>query len=276
MVARVAIVVLNYLNYKDTIECVDSIKCLSYPIVGTIIVDNCSKNDSVKKLGDRYGDCTDITIISTEKNIGYAQGNNIGIGYARRKWNAEYILVINNDTIITDEYYVDKFLSVSKRDVGIIDGKVRCRNGRLNKRFSIGMTIPALACRYLGMQCVSWNFEGIGLKLMECGKKGAPKKGFPQGCALMFTPAYFRFYSGFCPWTFLYLEEAILYIMLERAGLKRAYASDAVIFHKEDMSSQLSFRNDNKQKNRFEISSMKYVFLVKLLPIRYLQKKMFG
>lgn len=47
---KISIVVLNYLNYVDTIECVDSILEMKYKFEGIIIVDNNSKNKSYRVL----------------------------------------------------------------------------------------------------------------------------------------------------------------------------------------------------------------------------------
>ena len=52
---RLAIVVLNYLNYKDTIECVDSILEMQYSICGIVIVENGSHNESWRMLKKIYG-----------------------------------------------------------------------------------------------------------------------------------------------------------------------------------------------------------------------------
>ena len=52
---KLGIVILNYLNYKDTIECVNSILNMGYPVEGIVIVDNHSENDSFKILKTNTG-----------------------------------------------------------------------------------------------------------------------------------------------------------------------------------------------------------------------------
>ena len=51
---KVAIVILNYLNYKDTIECIESIKNQTYGNLETIVVENGSTNESWKLIEDKY------------------------------------------------------------------------------------------------------------------------------------------------------------------------------------------------------------------------------
>ena len=100
---RVAIVVLNYLNYADTIECVDSILKMKYSLCGIVIVDNASYNGAYQKLKAVYKNRNGIHIIKTQKNLGYAKGNNCGISYARKRLKADYVLVVNNDTVFIDK-----------------------------------------------------------------------------------------------------------------------------------------------------------------------------
>lgn len=47
---KVGIIILNWNGWKDTIECLESLKEIDYPSFETIIVDNDSKNDSIQKI----------------------------------------------------------------------------------------------------------------------------------------------------------------------------------------------------------------------------------
>ena len=92
----IAIIIVNYNNYEDTIKCVNSIreneKKIKYEI---ILVDNASTNNSIEELSKIEG----IVLINNKRNGGFAFGNNIGIKYAIDK-NFEYIMLLNNDTEI--------------------------------------------------------------------------------------------------------------------------------------------------------------------------------
>ena len=96
---RLAYIVLNYNNFADTIECVESIKGALYSNYFIVIVDNNSTDMSYEKISNRYHEDGSIHMIKSEKNIGYAGGNNIGIKYAINN-GADVVCVINNDTII--------------------------------------------------------------------------------------------------------------------------------------------------------------------------------
>lgn len=102
---RVGIIILNYNNFMDTILCIESIEKINYSNFFIIIVDNNSKDESVNKITkfikDRHS--YNIELLTLNQNIGYAGGNNAGIRVALEK-NADYICVLNNDTIVSSQF----------------------------------------------------------------------------------------------------------------------------------------------------------------------------
>jgi len=62
-----------------------------------------------------------IIFIKNEKNYGFAEGNNIGIRHALKVLNPEYILLLNNDTVV-DPIFLDELVKVAESDTknGII------------------------------------------------------------------------------------------------------------------------------------------------------------
>ena len=53
---RTAIIIVNYKNYKDTCECIDSILASCVQNFDIYLVDNNSRNDSLKVFNKRYKD----------------------------------------------------------------------------------------------------------------------------------------------------------------------------------------------------------------------------
>ena len=53
-----------------------------------------------------------------------------------------------------------------------------------------------------------------------------------HGCAIMFTPDFFRYYNGFYPYTFLYCEENIIDVLASKAGLREVQVNGAELYHK--------------------------------------------
>lgn len=112
---NIAIIILNYNSSDDTIKCLSSLRTNCYPSWQAIIVDNASSNDSVHKIitwceQERWLvylnpsnsvpiSSESIVFLTSDKNLGYAGGNNIGIKYAL-KLGFDLIFVLNNDTIV--------------------------------------------------------------------------------------------------------------------------------------------------------------------------------
>jgi len=93
---KIGIIILNWNNVPDTIQCVLSVDGQTYKQHELIIVDNGSDNDSVSQLHQRF---PDQTIISTGSNLGYAGGNNIGIKFLLKR-DIDAILILNNDVVL--------------------------------------------------------------------------------------------------------------------------------------------------------------------------------
>jgi len=98
---KVSIIVLNYNGLVDTVECLESLKAITYPDYDIVLVDNHSNGDDVKMLRGLY---KDIHIVECEINRGFGGGNNRGMQYALRKLNPDYLLLLNNDTIVAPDF----------------------------------------------------------------------------------------------------------------------------------------------------------------------------
>jgi GT2 family glycosyltransferase len=107
LISMVSFVILHYLNTEDTIACIESIRNhVIFPEYSLVLVDNASPNHSGEILAARYEKTPDIHLLRLKKNLGFAEGNNAGYQYARNVLNSNFILVINNDTIIEQPDFI--------------------------------------------------------------------------------------------------------------------------------------------------------------------------
>ena len=68
----VTVIVLNW-NGKDlTIDCINSLKKVNYSNFNILLVDNGSSDGSVELLKEKF---PEVSILSLEKNFGFAGGN---------------------------------------------------------------------------------------------------------------------------------------------------------------------------------------------------------
>ncbi len=132
---RIFIIVLHFGDPKVTQQCLQSIFQSKLTFQGLVVVDNGGNFESRDKR---------ITIIKNKKNLGFAEGVNVGIKYALSN-GADYVLLLNNDTLVEDNF-LDRLIGFSEESmqVGIVgpaikfkkDGKVVYDiGGKFNKVF---------------------------------------------------------------------------------------------------------------------------------------------
>jgi GT2 family glycosyltransferase len=125
---KVSIVILNWNGHADTIACLESITQLETGNfqIETLVVDNASTNDSVEKIKKTF---PKINIVKNKENLGFAQGNNEGIKYAMEH-EADYVLVLNNDTILDKNLVLEFLRSAEKHPkAGVMTGKIYFAKG---------------------------------------------------------------------------------------------------------------------------------------------------
>lgn len=108
---KVVIIILNWNGKEDTIECLESLKHITYPNYEILLLDNGSTDGSVEHFKEKY---PGIEIIENGENLGFAEGNNVGIKKAIKK-GVEYILLLNNDTVV-DPKFLDELVKVAEAD----------------------------------------------------------------------------------------------------------------------------------------------------------------
>lgn len=113
------IIVLNWNGKKDTIACLESLKKVKGDFE-TIVVDNGSTDHSPSAIRTLF---PHITLIETGKNLGFAEGNNVGIRYAMER-GAKTLFLLNNDTIVDPEI-LNAFHSTFQKypEAGILGAK---------------------------------------------------------------------------------------------------------------------------------------------------------
>lgn len=118
---KVYIIILNWNGLRDTIECLESVKKIDYPNYEIIVVDNGSTDGSPEEIARLF---PEITLIRNKENLGYAEGNNVGIRYALRN-STDYILLLNNDTIV-DPKILKSFVEAADMypEAGIFGAKI--------------------------------------------------------------------------------------------------------------------------------------------------------
>lgn len=267
---KFSFVILHYLTFDDTVECIDSIlNNIQYPDYDIVVVDNASANDSLQKLEKKYGNQEKVYFVKNKSNLGFAKGNNVGYQFAKNELKSDFIILINNDTIIKqrdfltvilEKYKESKFDILGPDIVSTQDGLHQ--NPNRNRGFTeeevkreMNKLRTKLMLNYIGL-------EDVFLKLYRTVRKNPTpvaannnweveqENVLLHGSCLIFSPGYVRKYNGLYSNTFLYMEEDILYYIAQKENLKILYTPAVRIYHKEDSSTNAVYQKETK-KRRF-------------------------
>lgn len=287
---KIGIVILNYLNYNDTIECIDSLKEQNNQNFEIIIVDNASNNESFAVLKELYANNEKIHVLQTDENLGYAKGNNVGIRYCKYELQLNNLLIVNSDVIFTDPNYTDYFINLNVPfNVGAIGTKIIGSDG-LNQN----PVYTPIDAKRVYKDAVYFTLEDKGFikyytKLKNLTNKNQNSQNNEEhknvnkaddyilhGSAIFLTEHYLKAMDGFYPETFLYYEENILAIMMKKMSLSMVYTERTKIYHKEDQSSALSFGNDDKFFKHCLAQSVRVAAKVKVSSLDKIQRTVNG
>ena len=216
---RLSIITINYNGLKDTCELIESIPFNNDMEV--IVVDNASKEDEASIISERF---PQVIVIRSDKNLGFAGGNNLGIKEAKGK----YILLINNDTFFK-QFNVEPLIKrlESSDKIGVVCPKLR---------FSWG-TNPIQFTGYTPLSPVTVRNQAIGFGEEDHGQYDIPHKTpYAHGAAMLIKREAIE-KAGLMPECFfLYYEELDWSMMFTRAGYEIWYDPACTVYHKESQT----------------------------------------
>lgn len=215
---KVCIVVLNFNGKEDTLECIESLRKLDYANYEVIVVDNGSSDGSQEALRELPG----VILIENERNYGYAEGNNIGLKLALSR-GAEYMLVLNNDTILHPACLTE-MVSVIADDhsIGAVGAKTYFYD-RPNVLQIVGGAFD----------WTSGKTKNIGGGEVDVGQYNKIMEvDFVNGHALLTSRTVLEQVGLFDPEYFAYNEETDWCMRARKKGFRMMYAPKAIVWHK--------------------------------------------
>ena len=264
MSPEVAVIILNWNGSKDTMECLESLFSINYPNYTVIVVDNASSDDSLKRIRQyckgqievksaffKYSkrnkpieiveyakeesekikcNFSGIVLIKNDKNYGFAEGNNIGIRYALDSLNSDYILLLNNDTVV-DIDFLGELIKVSKNsdNIGFVSPKTYYYDFN-DKRDVINFAGGSL-------NMIKGQSKSIGVNEVDEGQYEEIKTvEYCEGSCLLVKKEVLEKIGLFDTKYFAYWEEADLCTRGYKAGYKSVYVPKAKIWHKVSAS----------------------------------------
>lgn len=277
--------ILHYQTTYDTIACVESIRNnVVNPVI--VIVDNASPNNSGRILSERYKDEKNIHVILLNENLGFAKGNNAGYKFLRSNYNCDYICCINNDTELMCSDFEEKLVEIySKVKFAVLAPKVILKDGSIQsfnptlhniayyENELVALTESVSYSQYLKKKgiitfLISYfpKFMGVVRKIKQKIKtpyKSIMKDVVLHGCFLVFSNTFINlFEEAFDPRTFMYREEELLYIKVQKKGLKTVYSEYLSVKHKEDAATNAFFK---KREDKYQFMRNNQIKSIKIL-----------
>ena len=220
----VYIVTINWNGFKDTVECINSLREINYENFKVVIIDNGSKNNEADKLKKKF---PNIPIIRNKKNEGFCKANNQGINYALQKV-AEYVLILNNDTVPRKD-----FLSI------LVE--------KMQKDKKLGVCGPVIKYYKSDKVWFGGSKRGIfglvqqdwkGRKYSDFKREVRKQKEVPfiTGCALFMRSSVLKKIGVLDEIYFAYVEDVDFSFRVRKAGYRVQLVPESVIEHKKSAS----------------------------------------
>lgn len=231
-----AIVLVNYNNKFDTIDCLNSIKkSIEIELPYVVVVDNNSTNILNKSDLAFY---PNLKIIYNKENIGFGKANNLGIDWVLNNLKTDYIFLLNNDTIIQPNS-IKTLTDVFHKDdkTVLVTPKILTYENEPRIWYAGG----------------SFNHFKMSVSIKEYGQPNKEMKScyteFASGCAMFFKTEYFESNDVFDPNFFMYDEDVDLCIRIKKQGNKIFFTNESIIFHKCQGSQKENLKKDMNQLN---------------------------
>ncbi len=251
-----------------TVDCVRHLSQIA-PQSPVVVVDNGSGDGSGERLRDLYASADGVHIIQSPRNLGFASGNNLGYSYAREHLSPDFVVVMNNDVMISQpdfEQLMADFMSANGVDVcgpDILTPDGGHQNPLLREPFSSFRIIKQMAIDSVRLLCLKLGifqkrilgtYSSVSSSYHRSEASVSPAIScIPHGACLVFSRKYMDVMPyAFEPVTFLYCEEMILHDLCRHMDFKIAICPGASVLHLGGKSTMVDA--GQRQRQIFKIS----------------------
>ena len=243
---KVAIILVNYNGYAETIQCIESLKNIDYDNYHVFIVENGSTNNSYDILS-RYlveSDCARFcTLKKSKENLGFSGGNNIGIKEAIEQ-GYEYVMLLNNDTIVTPDFL--NILINNADNKSIVTPRIMYWNEK-DKNWYAGGKLSKVLGR-------AWH-NNIGKKYLKNRDDRCYNVSFISGCCMLMHVDVIKKIGLLEEKYFLYYEDTEYCWRADDSSVQMKYVGSSVIYHNVSSSTG----NNSRLMNYYKIRNRLYL-----------------
>ena len=243
-----ALIILQYNNYEDTINCIDSVLKYNTAPIKIIIVDNGSKRGNVvdqtdfllrKKFGNDYTKLSDtsvsegglnkVSFVVSLYNSGYADGNNKGLKFAYTDSTINKVMILNNDVLFVEDIIPILSKNIENTlDCAIVSPILYTRDMEkidYNCARKHSTIWEEIYYNFFNVICYDRVYKHLSKNrflLKNADDRQLMPIELPSGSCMLINKDYFERIGSFDSHTFLYWEENILYEKIKKTG-KRNY-----------------------------------------------------
>jgi len=214
----VSIIILNYNAGKLVEDCIESICKTSYKNFEVILVDNASKDNSHILCKKKF---PFISLIENKENLGYCEGNNVGIKQAK----GQYIVILNPDTIVESNWLNELLKASCQLGDGLYQPKILAADDhtRIN---TAGNMIQIFGFGYSRGKGDIDNGQYNNQQLV----------GYSSGACLFTSKNVLEKIGLFDPFLFAYHDDLDLGWRAAQSGIKSYYIPTSIVYHAESFS----------------------------------------
>jgi GT2 family glycosyltransferase len=253
----ISIIILNY-NGKGLLKnCVDSVLKQTYQDFEVIILDNGSSDGSYEFLTANYSDISNIKIIHINRNLGFAEGNNYALSFTQ----GEYIVLLNNDTVVDTNWLGELYYAITTiHNAGIVQSLV-ITQGVPEKYYTKNGTLNLFGNNI--MEVFNIGTDGIGEILQA------------NGCSLIFPKKILKEVQGlFVSEYFAYAEDSFFSLKVKFAGYNIYHNSKSLVKHigsSTTKKAKVSYTTFLQERNRILnfLILFSSSFLIKYIPLLF-------
>lgn len=212
----VAIVIVDYNGFADTVRCLESIDEIDYTNYVVFLVDNGGSHCA--ELEDIASTRSYVRYLRSEENLGFSGGNNLALEMIRDDF--DYALLLNNDTVVTPEF-LSKLVE-SAGEMTLVGSKIYYWTEKSRIWYAGGGSSRTL--------CKAWH-DGFRKMDGSFHDKGTREVGFISGCCMLIPAKALVDVGLFDDGYFLYLEDTDYCFRAMDAGYALRYEPNSVIYH---------------------------------------------
>ena len=265
---RVALIIVNWNSWRDSLECLESVFRLDYLEYLTVLVDNGSTDDSLQRIrkwcqgkspragrrlmlytaaeAERGGQPSAerkitgwpssqrLVLIDIGENLGFAEGNNVAFRYLLQStWKPDFFFLLNNDAKIEKKCLFHAVSLAERSRAGVIGARILDAEGR-SVIFAGDYRRPEFFFRKNRKQPEWMSEDRPSIQALGSGML------ISREALLAHQKRYGHFFN---PQLFMYGEETEFCLDLLKISYKILISEQAVVCHKGGQSVEAADRN---------------------------------